>query len=99
MITDLHRLLHTLCRAPSPASLPTRLAEVQRMRNALLACVQDCQGAPAQRLHGRIARAATPRELWDLRANTHDVIALHHCQAIAAQRIRTLDPLLEGSNL
>lgn len=99
MITNLHRFLSKLRRAPSPAPRPAGLAEIQRMRSALLESVQDCRGVPALRLHGHIARAATPRELWDLRANAHDVIARHHCQTVAAQRIRHLEPLLEGRNL
>ncbi len=99
MTTRLQRLLHTLRRTTSPAPRPAGLADIQRMRNALLETVQDCRSVPALRLHGHIARAATPRDLWALRADAHDVIARHHCQTIAAERIRRLAPLLEGEAL
>ena len=78
-----------------PGWPPRREAE----RSSLLETVQDCRSAPALRLHGHIARAATHRDLWALRADAHDVIARHHCQSVAAQRILTLESLLEGRNL
>lgn len=99
MINNLQRLFRKLRRTPTPATRPAGLADLQRMRSALLESVHDCRGVPTLRLHGHIARAATPRELWDLRATAHDVIARHHCQTIAAERIRHLEPLLEGRNL
>jgi hypothetical protein len=99
VINNLQRLLLKLQRATSPAPRNAGLADIQRMRSALLETVQDCRSVPALRLHGHIARAATPRDLWALRADAHDVIARHHCQSIAAQRILTLELLLEGRNL
>lgn len=99
MTTRLQRFFAPFRRMSSPAARPAGLADIQRMRNALLETVQDCRSVPALRLHGHIARAATPRDLWALRADAHDVIARHHCQTIAAERIRRLAPLLEGEAL
>jgi hypothetical protein len=99
VINDLQRLLLKLRRSTSAAPRPAGLADLQRMRSALLETVQDCRSVPALRLHGHIARAATPRDLWALRADAHDVIARHHCQTVAAQRIQTLESLREGRNL
>lgn len=99
VITHLQRLFATVRRTPSPTHRPAGLADIQRMRNALLETVKDCRSVPALRLHGHIARAATSRDLWALRADAHDVIARHHCQTVAAQRILTLEALREGSNL
>ena len=99
MIHRLQRLLAPFRRPSSAAQRPAGLADIQRMRSALLETVQDCRSAPALRLHGHIARAATHRDLWALRADAHDVIARHHCQSVAAQRILTLESLLEGRNL
>lgn len=99
MIQRLQRLFDALRQTSSPAPCPAGLADIQRMRSALLDTVQDCRSVPALRLHGHIARAATPRDLWALRADAHDVIARHHCQSVAAQRILTLESLLEGRNL
>lgn len=99
MITQLQRLFATLRRPSSPTTRPAGLADIQRMRGALLDSVRDCRSVPAQRLHGCIARATTPGDLWALRADAHDVIARQHCQTIAAQRLRILEPLLEGRDL
>ncbi len=99
MFHRLQRLFASVRRTSSPTPRPSGLADMQRMRNALLETVQDCRSEPALRLHGHIARAATPRDLWALRADAHDVIARHHCQSVAAQRILTLESLLEGRNL
>ena len=99
MIPHLQRLFATVRRTSSPAPRPSGLADMQRMRSALLASVHDCRSVTAVRLHGYIARAVTPGDLWALRADAHDVIARQHCQTVAAQRIRILEPLLEGRNL
>ena len=99
MNNKLQRLLDKFWPAPSLAPRTAGLADIQRMRSALLDSVRDCRSVPAQRLHGSIARATTPGALWALRADAHDVIARQHCQTIAVQRIRTLEPLLEDRNL
>jgi hypothetical protein len=74
-------------------------AEVQRLRNALLEAVSDCRDVLALRLQAQIVRAPTTQELWHLRATAHDLIARHHCQTVAAERIRRLEPLRQGGNL
>ena len=99
MIDDLQHLFGKLRRTRAPAVRTAGLADIQRMRSAMLASVHDCRSVTALRLHGYIARAVTPGDLWALRADAHDVIARQHCQSVAAQRIRVLEPLLEGRNL
>lgn len=100
MINDLQRLLDKF--RPARPSTPQRSgsADLQKLRDALLDSVSDCrEDLPALRLHAQIVRAPTAKDLWHLRASAHDVIARHHCQTVAAERIRRLEPLLEGERL
>lgn len=101
MIQDLQRLMGKF-RNPFPAPAAPRAmgpAELQRLRNALLDAVSDCRDVLALRLQAQIVRAPTAQDLWHLRATAHDLIARHHCQTVAAERIRRLEPLRQGGNL
>jgi hypothetical protein len=98
VINDLQRLLHLFRRSTASPLPSARDIDLPRLRSALLESVKDCRDMPALRLHARITRANTAQDLWILRADAHDVIARHHCQAIAEQRIRCLEPLREGRN-
>lgn len=101
MIQDLQRLMGKLQKPFRASETPraTGPAELQRMRNALLEAVSDCRDVLALRLQAQIVRAPTTQELWHLRATAHDLIARHHCQTVAAERIRRLEPLRQGSPL
>jgi hypothetical protein len=100
VINDLQRLLGKFRQPRSLAPRHTGPADLQMLRDALLESVRDCRAdLPALRLHARIVRAPTAEDLWHLRASAHDVIARHHCQTVAAERIRRLAPLLEGERL
>lgn len=102
MIQDLQRLMGKLRKPPPATPVAPRSAgpvELQRMRNALLEAVSDCRDVVALRLQAQIVRAHSARELWHLRAPAHDLIARHHCQTVAAERIQRLDPLAQGSRL
>lgn len=101
MIQDLQRLLGKFRNATaSPVNTrATGPADLQRLRNALLESVSDCRDVLALRLQAQIVRAPTTEDLWHLRATAHDLIARHHCQTVAAERIRRLEPLRQGSNL
>jgi len=101
MIKDLHGLIRQFSSSFSAPLAPrgTGPADLQRLRSALLDAVSDCRDILALRLQAQILRAATAQDLWHLRATAHDLIARHHCQAVAVERIRRLEPLRQGSNL
>lgn len=90
------RLLRSM-RRPHPTSRSTtRLTELGTVRTAMLQAVEDCTGLPAQHLQLKIRSARTHRDLWMLRSDAYHLIALHHCQSIADQRIHHLLHLFEG---
>ena len=100
MINDLQRLLGKFRHSRTVSPRRIGPADLQKLRNALLDSVSDCRDdLPALRLHAQIVRAPTAKDLWHLRANAHDVIARHHCQTVAAERIQRLEPLLQGERL
>ncbi|WP_310567442.1 hypothetical protein [Hydrogenophaga sp.] len=86
------RLLRALRRA-RPAQ---RRADLQTVRSALLAAVDDCQGPDAEQLKRQLGTARQHRDLWMLRSGTYRLIALQHCQAIADGRMHGLLHLFEG---
>ncbi len=72
------------------------LQSLQRVRSALLLCVEDCDGVQAARLRMQIEAADTAQELWLLRHEAFQVISQLHTQGEAAGRINDLLPLFEG---
>ncbi|MGS5086233.1 hypothetical protein ACVC7V_06960 [Hydrogenophaga sp. A37] len=96
MFTDLHRLLDALWKRPPAFAPGTSPTELHLARSALLHSVHDCNGAPTQRLHRRITLARTHRELWALRADAYNLIAMGHCQSIATERIHGMAHLFDG---
>ncbi len=82
------------CTPNTPSS--TRLAGLDSLRSAMLQAVDDCTGPPAQQLQIKIRSARTQRDLWMLRSDAYRLIALHHCQSIADQRIHPLLHRFEG---
>jgi hypothetical protein len=99
MPPSIARLLRSV-RKPLPSTPNTpssnRLAGLDGLRSAMLQAVDDCTGLPAQRLQIKIRNAHTHRDLWMLRSDAYRLIALHHCQSIADQRIHPLLNRFEG---
>jgi hypothetical protein len=90
MSRPLLRLLKAI-QKPVPRSRKTsRPTDLQVIRSALRQCVDDCQGIAIDRLALRITSAQTHQELWMLRSDAYRLIALSHCQSVAAQRIGSL---------
>lgn len=83
-------------------SLPLDLAEADEtvsldtLRIGLLDAFHDCGGARSERVRLKLAAARTARDLWLLRGEVFQVIADHHCQSIARDRINALLPAFEG---
>lgn len=102
MPPSIARLLRSV-RRPLPGSPNTpnspnspRLTRLDSLRTAMLQAVDDCTGLPAQQLQIRIRNARNHRDLWMLRSDAYRLIAIHHCQSIADQRIHPLLHLFEG---
>lgn len=69
---------------------------LDHLRIGLLAAFEDCSGARGDRLRLKLAAARTARDLWLLRGEVFQVVADHHCQSIARDRINALLPAFEG---
>ncbi len=75
--------------APHEASPPlNRLPGVQREFKAALA---DISQAKHSELTRRIGQAHSLRELWHMRMETYNLIALHHSECEAALRLAKLN--------
>ena len=90
------RLLRSLRRPHPTARSTAQLTDLQGVRSAMLQAIADCTGLPVQRLQLKIHSARTHRDLWMLRSDAYGLIALSHCQSIAAERIGKLLHLFEG---
>lgn len=90
------RLLRSMTKPHPDAQTTARPTELDSIRAALLQTVDDCAGPPTRQLQIRIRSARTHRDLWMLRSDAYHLIALHHCQSIADQRIRRLLHLFVG---
>jgi hypothetical protein len=96
-MNTLQRLLDTFRRPVSSGKQALAISDFQSLRCAMLDSVDDCRDSGfGLRLHTRIAHATSAQQLWLLRSDAHDVIARHHCQTIAAERIRHLERVREG---
>ena len=72
------------------------IKELMAIREALRACLLDCDSSASQRLHHKIDRAQTPQELWLLRNDAYQVISQRHDQTVAAERINALIVRFQG---
>jgi hypothetical protein len=81
-----HRLMFWLL-APAPqvqAPPPNRLGQVKREFGASLA---DLDGVAAEQLRWRVQQAHSLRELWHLRSDVYNTVALAHSQGEAEARL------------
>lgn len=81
---------------PSAAPAPRRRhgasgADLETVRQDFIDAVQDLASAPAERLLVRIRAARSLRELWHLRAEVFRLVALHHSQVEADERLAWLN--------
>lgn len=85
--------------ALQPHATPRRsasLKDMQTIRNALMHCIADCEGAPVQRMRHLIERARSVQELWLLRNDAYQIISRQYNQSQAAERINRLMTVFEG---
>lgn len=81
---------HPSSRATTP------LTNLETARQALRACVADCEGDAARRLRRHIDGARTHHDLWMQRAQVYQVVSLQHGQAMAHERIEGVQSLFAG---
>jgi hypothetical protein len=69
-----------------PARLP-----LSKVRAEFVATLADLAGGPSLQLRERIERACSMHELWHLRVDVFRLVALHHDQAEADDRLAWLN--------
>jgi hypothetical protein len=74
----------------------TSLTNLETARQALHACLADCDGDAVHRLRRHIDAARTHRDLWMQRAQVYQVVSLQHGQLQAHARIEALQPVFTG---
>ena len=67
------------------------LTSLHRVRDDFDAALDDLDSPCTDQLRDQIARARSLRELWHLRLNLFDLVALHHGQAAAQARLERLN--------
>ena len=78
-------------RAPGPLQSSPSLKRLVRVRQDFLSILADLPADAADPLRLRIDEARTLRELWHLRTGLYSVVALHHSQHEAEQRVAQLN--------
>lgn len=96
MITTLARMLGIQPGDRLPARSAPSLKNLLAIRQAMLACIVDCDTTASERLRHKIGHTQTPQELWMLRNDAYQLIAQRHNQTVAAERINELIGHFEG---
>jgi uncharacterized membrane protein YccC len=96
LIPHLTRLIHRTLKPRGKTVKTATLKDLQVIRQALTACVSDCEGLQAQRLHLKITSAASAQDLWMLRNDAYSIISQTHSQSEAAARINHLIDAFDG---
>lgn len=92
----LNRLLASRHSQHPSSRATTALTNLATARQALLACVADCDTDAADRLRHHIDAARTHRDLWMQRAQVYQVVSLQHGQQLAHERIEALQTVFTG---
>ena len=77
--------------APAPQDAAPPLNRLPAVRIDFMQCLSDIDGADAYNLSDRIALARSLRDLWHLRADVYRLVAVHHSQFEAEQRVALLN--------
>ena len=77
--------------APAPLAASPPLNRLPPVRQEFLAALKDVPLAQALRLSERIANARSLRELWHLRTEVFNVVAMQHSQREAELRLSGLN--------
>lgn len=85
-----HRLWFWLL-APGPLQCSPAQNRLPPVRQDFMACLDDIDSEGADSLRLRIEQTRTLRELWHLRAECFNVVALSHSQHEAERRVAELN--------
>ena len=77
--------------APGPLQASPALNRLPPVRQDFLDSLDDIHGAPACTLCTRIGQARSLRDLWHLRAELYNVVAVSHSQHEAERRLARLN--------
>jgi hypothetical protein len=77
--------------APGPLQSSPSAQRLVSVRQDFSGCLDDMTSEPADALRLRIARTHTLRELWHLRAELYNVVAIGHSQHEAERRLSRLN--------
>lgn len=72
------------------------LTELARIRRVMGEQVLDCDLRAARRVRAHLETAATPMQLWLLRAEIYQAVADEFGQPEAMRRVERLAPLFDG---
>lgn len=82
--------------APGGEEVHVPMSRLCRIREDFAACLEDISSARAALLRQRIARAATLRDLWHLRADVFNAVSVHRSQDEAERRLADLNRHFTG---
>jgi hypothetical protein len=77
--------------APGPRDAAPPLNRLPAVRIDFMQCLSDINDQEAHGLGDRIATARSLRELWHLRADVYRLVAVHHSQFEAEERVALLN--------
>lgn len=77
--------------APGPRDAAPPLNRLPTVRIDFMRCLSDIEHPEAHGLSDRIALARSLRELWHLRADVYRLVAVHHSQFEAEERVALLN--------
>jgi hypothetical protein len=77
--------------APAPQDAAPPLNRLPAVRIDFMQCLSDIDDPDAYDLNDRIALARSLRDLWHLRADVYRLVAVHHSQFEAEQRVALLN--------
>lgn len=77
--------------APGPLQSSPGLNRLPPVRDDFLVCLADVGGDSAEALRMRVKQARTLRELWHLRADCFNTVAVCHSQHEAERRLAELN--------
>ncbi len=77
--------------APAPMDAAPPLNRLPGVQDDFLRCIADVRHEERQRLAMRIGHARSLRELWHMRIDVYNLVAMHHSEFEATQRLSALN--------